>query len=120
MHVNQTNAQIHQLADETGVEATTLVANRVLPALFDRRQTAIVDRLGEVEDLLVGAAGKNVRPVLEAAHITEARRRIGSGHLSRLREHTDLPMLMVPELFTRATGPRVVSQVADALAEELD
>jgi hypothetical protein len=29
-------------------------------------------------------------------------------------------MLMVPELFTRATGRRVVSLVAEALAEELD
>jgi hypothetical protein len=58
--------------------------------------------------------------VLEAAHITEARRRIGGEHLGRLREHSDLPMLMVPELFTRATGRRVVSLVAEALAEELD
>ena len=29
-------------------------------------------------------------------------------------------MLIVPELFTRATGRRVVSLVAEALAEELD
>ncbi len=120
MPVTETLGLLDRLADETGVEATTLIANRVLPALFDRRQTAIVDRLDEVEDLLVDAAGKNVRAVLEAAHITEARRRIGSAHLSRLREHTDLPMLMVPELFTRATGRRVVSLVADALAEEFD
>ncbi len=120
MPVTETLGLLDRLATETGVEATTLVANRVLPALFDRRQTAIVDRLGDVEDLLVEAAGKNVRAVLDAAHITEARRRIGSGHLSRLREHTDLPMIMVPELFTRATGRRVVSLVADALAEEFD
>jgi hypothetical protein len=29
-------------------------------------------------------------------------------------------MLIVPELFTRATGRRVVELVADALADELD
>ena len=29
-------------------------------------------------------------------------------------------MLIVPELFTRATGRRVVALVAEALAEELD
>jgi hypothetical protein len=31
-----------------------------------------------------------------------------------------LPMLVVPELFTRATGRRVVALVADALAAELE
>lgn len=120
MPVTEALGLLDRLEDETGVEATTFVANRVLPALFDRHQSAIVDRLGDAEDLLVDAAGKNVRTVMEAAHITEARRRIGSEHLARLREHSDLPMLMVPELFTRATGRRVVSLVAEALAEELD
>ncbi len=120
MPVNETLGLLGRLSAETGVDATTLIANRVLPALFDRNQAELVDRLGEVEPLLVEAAGKNVRNVLEAAHITEARRRIGGEHLARLREHSDLPMLMVPELFTRATGRRVVSLVAEALSEELD
>ena len=120
MPVTETVGLLGRLADETGVEVTTLVANRVLPALFDRNQADVVDRLGEIEPMLVEAAGKNVRSVLQAAHITEARRRIGGEHLARLREHSDLPMLMVPELFTRATGPRVVALVAEALAEELD
>lgn len=119
MPVTETLGLLDRLADETGVDVTTLVANRVLPALFDRRQSAIVEQLGDAEDLLVDAAGKNVRAVLEAAHITEARRRIGGEHLARLREQSDLPMLMVPELFTRATGRRVVSLIADALAEEI-
>lgn len=120
MPVTETLALLGRLAAETGVEPTALVVNRVLPALFDRSQAGIVDRLPEAERLLVDAAGKNVRAVLDAARITEARRRIGGEHLARLRDHTDLPMLMVPELFTRATGRRVVSLVADALAEELD
>jgi anion-transporting ArsA/GET3 family ATPase len=120
MPVNESLGLLARLADETGVDVTTLIANRVLPALFDRRQSTIVDQLPHVEAMLVEAAGPNVRAVLEAAHITEARRRIGGAHLARLREHTDLPMLMVPELFTRATGRRVVSLVAEALAEELD
>jgi hypothetical protein len=120
MPVTVTLGQLARLTEETGVTASTLIANRVLPALFNRRHAAIVDRLGDVEDLLVEAAGPSVRAVLEAAHITEARRRIGGAHLARLRKHSDLPMLMVPELFTRATGRRVVSLVADALAEEID
>jgi hypothetical protein len=93
----------------------------VLPALFDRRQSAVVDELDRATDRLVAAAGPGVTAVVEAARITDARRRIGAGHLRRLREGVDgVPILMVPELFTRATGRRVVTLVADALAEELE
>jgi hypothetical protein len=59
--------------------------------------------------------------VLSAARIIEARRQNGEGHLQRLRDEAGgLPMVVVPELFTRATGRRVVALVADALAVELD
>jgi hypothetical protein len=104
------------------VAPSAIVANRVLPALFDRRQSEVVDRLDEIEPALVEIAGPGVREVLAAAHVTEARRRVGSRHLERLRDEipAGLPVLYVPELFTRATGRRVVSLVASALAEELD
>jgi anion-transporting ArsA/GET3 family ATPase len=49
MPVNETLGLLDRLTAETGVTASTLIANRVLPALFDRRQAAIVDRLGDVE-----------------------------------------------------------------------
>lgn len=121
MPVSETLALLDRLEAEAGVGATTLIANRVLPALFDRRQGAIVDRLDAAEPLLVDAAGPAVRTVLAAARITEARRRIGAGHLDRLVAGAgDVPMLIVPELFTRATGRRVVQLIADALAEELE
>ena len=63
-----------------------------------------------------------MRQVLAAAHVTEARRRTGNRHLERLRDGipAGLPVLYVPELFTKATGRRVVALVAKALAEELD
>jgi anion-transporting ArsA/GET3 family ATPase len=121
MPVTETLGLLGRLEDETGVAATTLIANRVLPALFGRRQSAVVDQLDACRPLLVGAAGKGAAHVVDAARITEARRRVGAGHLDRLRAGTaDLPMLIVPELFTRATGRRVVQLVADSLAEELD
>jgi anion-transporting ArsA/GET3 family ATPase len=122
MPVSETLELIGRLDAETGVEPSAIVANRVLPALFDRRQTEVVDRLDEVESLLVDAAGPDVRYVLAAAHVTEARRRVGGRHLERLRAEIPpgLPVLYVPELFTRATGRRVVALVAEALADELD
>ncbi len=121
MPVTETLALLERLPAETGVVPTTLIANRVLPALFDKRQSAVVERLDEAGDLLVDAAGRGATAVLEAARITDARRRIGAVHLDRLNTGAGgLPMLIVPELFTRATGRRVVALVADALAEELD
>ena len=121
MPVTETTDLVRRLPDETGVAPSVLVANRVLPALFDRRQTAVVDRIDDASSVLVEAAGRGVTAVVDAARITEARRRIGAGHLERLqRDCPDLPMLIVPELFTRATGRRVVELVADALADELD
>jgi hypothetical protein len=66
--------------------------------------------------------------VVEAARLTESRRSTGAAHLGRLRrwiedgDHVadDLPIVVLPELFARASGPRVVSLVADALTDELD
>jgi anion-transporting ArsA/GET3 family ATPase len=121
MPVVETLDLIARLRAETGVEPTSVVANRVLPALFDRRQQAVVERLDGAVGVLTATAGRGAVAVVEAARITEARRRLGAQHLERLqREAPDLPMLIVPELFTRATGRRVVALVADALADELD
>jgi hypothetical protein len=96
--------------------------------MFNRREQAIVDRLDEVMPLLVDAVGPGAQTVVDAARLTESRRSTGATHLDRLRdwiedtdaiEH-DLPIITVPELFARASGPRVVSLVADALTDELD
>ncbi len=122
MPVTETLDLLARLDRETGVAPSAIVANRVLPALFDRRQADVVDRLHAAEQLLVDAAGPGVRQVLAAAHVTEARRRVGNRHLERLRAGIapDLPVLYVPELFTKALGRRVVALVAKALNEELD
>ena len=113
MPVVETIELIGRLDTETGVAPSAIVANRVLPALFDRRQAEVVDRLAQVEPLLVETVGPGVRQVLAAAQVSEARRRVGSRHLERLRGGIppDLPVLYVPELFTRATGRRVVALV---------
>jgi len=122
MPVTEALDLLDRLDRDTGVAAAAVVANRILPALFDRRQAAVVDRLDEVEPVLVDVAGPGVRQVLAAATVTEARRRVGGRHLERLRAGVpaDLPVLYVPEMFTRATGRRVVALIARALSEELD
>ena len=49
MPVTETLDLLARLERDTAVAPSAVVANRVLPALFDRRQAAVVDRLSEVE-----------------------------------------------------------------------
>ncbi len=128
MPVTESIELLGRLRRETGAHAAAVIANRVLPVMFDRREQEIADRLDEAVDLLVGATGPGAPMVLQAARFIEARRRTGAGHLDRLRASladTDdvaetLPIITIPELFARAPGRRVVSLVAETLVEELD
>jgi anion-transporting ArsA/GET3 family ATPase len=128
MPVTETIDLLGRLRAETGAHATAVIANRVLPAMFSRREQAVVDRLDDVADRLVQAAGPAVTTVVDAARLTEQRRRTGAEHLDRLRAWLgasgavadDLPIVTVPELFSRGSGPRIVSLVAESLTDELD
>src|SRR5687768_13664661 len=97
MPIIETVDLLARLDRETDVAPSVVVANRVLPALFDRRESEVVSRLGEVEDQLVEAAGPGVRQVVLAAQLTEARRAVGASHLERLRDGLPdgLPVLYV-------------------------
>jgi anion-transporting ArsA/GET3 family ATPase len=128
MPVTETIELLDRLKAETGAHAAAVIANRVLPAIFNRREQAVVDRLDDAMELLVDAVGSGAQTVVDAARLTETRRATGAAHLDRLRTWIsdsdavadDLPIITLPELFARASGPRVVSLVADALTAELD
>jgi anion-transporting ArsA/GET3 family ATPase len=128
MPVTETIELLDRLRAETGAHASAVIANRVLPAIFTRREQAIVDRLDDAMEVLVDAVGPGASTVVDAARLTETRRATGAAHLDRLRAWIgdaeavadDLPIITLPELFARASGPRVVSLVADALTAELD
>lgn len=120
MPVTETVDLLERLEPETGVVPSVVIANRVLPALFDDDQREIVHHLDDARNVLVAAAGKGANAVVRAAGINEARRRIGDEHLDRLRDAIiDLPLVPIPEMFTRATGPRVVALIADALDRQI-
>jgi anion-transporting ArsA/GET3 family ATPase len=129
MPVTESIELLGRLTTETGAHPCAVVANRVLPAHFNRRETALVDRLVDAEQVLTAAAGPGVPAVLEAALITEQRRRTGAVHLDRLRTTiaadptlgSSVSMITVPELFSaRGSGPRIVTLLSEALADELD
>ena len=125
MPVTETLDLVGRLEHETGVAASAIVANRVLHGVFDDRQCDVFERLGHgrerVEPMLVEAAGRAVRTVMEAARITERRAEVGAGHLERLRNGlpAGLDTIVVPELYTRASGRRVVTLVAEALSDQI-
>lgn len=128
MPVTETSELLARLTAETGAHTVAVIANRVLPVLFDRREQAVADRLDEAMPRIIETIGPGAPSVLQAARLTDARRRTGAEHLGRLREDidrsdgsaADLPIITVPELFSRAPGRRVVSLIADGLADELD
>ena len=123
MPVTEALQLVARVQADTAVDVAAVVANRVLPALFAERELHVFERLcaPDARHLLVAAAGASVDTVLEASASIEARRRLGAEHLTRLRVGLDgnLPLLIVPELFTRATGRRVVTLMARSIHDEL-
>lgn len=123
MPVTETIELLDRVRADTSVDVAAVIANRVLPSLFSEREEAVFDGLSQPRPLsaLQAAAGQAVSTVLDAAELAQARWRTGAEHLERLRASLPaaLPMLIVPELFTKAVGRRVVAQVAESLAEEL-
>ena len=116
MPVTETLALLERLERETGVQPTTLIANRVLPASV-RRIANPMSSTGSARRCRCSStrSGAAAEPCSRRPGSPTPDAEIGEGHLDRLRAESDLPMLIVPELFTRATGRRVVTLVADAL-----
>ncbi|MGH9185505.1 MAG: ArsA family ATPase [Acidimicrobiales bacterium] len=126
MPVNETIELAGRIDKETNVELAAVVVNRVLPELFGRGEEQVFERLCQPEHAALlaestGLAPESVGAVLDAAELAVTLRRTRAGHLGRLRASLaeGLPLLYVPELFTRHHGVRATQLVADALGEEL-
>jgi anion-transporting ArsA/GET3 family ATPase len=123
MPITETVELVDKVRSTTEVDVAAVIVNRVLPRWFEGREEAVFDRLCEpaAQELLASAVGPKVATVFDAARLAEARRAVVEQHLARLRADVpaDVPVLQVPELFTKASGSRVVSLVADELATVL-
>jgi anion-transporting ArsA/GET3 family ATPase len=122
MPVAETVELVARLRRETVVDVAAIVANRVLPELFSRREEELFDRLAGPAGMgvLGPAVGSDVEGVLDAARLAVGLRRRGAGHLSRLREElTDVPVVYVPERFGGEAGLAATRLMAAALDEEL-
>lgn len=123
MPVVETIELAGRLREETRVDLAGVVVNRVLPELFGRREEEVFERLRapKVAKLLAAQAGRGVVGVLDAAELAVQLRRTRAEHLVTLRSSlpAEVPVLYLPELFTRAMGMRLLSRVTEALAEEI-
>jgi anion-transporting ArsA/GET3 family ATPase len=123
MPVNETVELAHRLKEETTVQLSAVVVNRVLPELFGRQEEKVFDALAvpPASTTLDGLVGGDAGPLLEGARLAVTMRRTRTTHLDRLRNSIDhsVPMLYLPYLFTRSHGLRTTRQVAASLGEEL-
>lgn len=126
MPVTESIELLQRVGDETGTHPAMVIANRVLPAMFDRNEQPVADLIPNAIATLEDLVGDGAADVVSAATIVESRRTIGAEHLDRLRAGIDaipdgetLPIVTVPEMFSRSHGRRIVSLVADGLDEEL-
>lgn len=123
MPVTETIELVDKVQSTTDVNVAAIVANRVLPQWFSGPDSEVFKALmaPAAQDTLAATIGPKVATVFQAAELAQARREGAVGYLDRLRDSVspEVPLLLVPELFTRAGGRRVVSLLADALYEEL-
>lgn len=123
MPVTETIELVDKVQSTTDVNVAAVIANRVLPQWFSASDGAVFEALmaPAAQAALVASAGPRVATVFQAAALAQSRHAGAVGYLDRLRAEvsSDVPLLLVPELFTRSGGRRVVSLMADSLYEEL-
>jgi anion-transporting ArsA/GET3 family ATPase len=123
MPVRETIELIDKVGAKTHVDVAAVVVNRVLPELFSRGDEEVFERLREpaLAARISEAVGGPVEQVFDAARLAVTMRRTRAVHLDELREAVGsrVPLLYVPELFTRGFGLRTTGQVAAALSAEL-
>ncbi len=123
MPVNETMELAERVKAQTTVELAAVVVNRVLPELFGRSEEEIFEALCKqaARAELRRAVDGDPAPVLDAARLAVTLRRTRAGHLDRLRAGIDpsVPVLFVPEMFSRGHGLRAMRQAARFVGEEL-
>ena len=137
MPVVETLELVDRLRTQTRVALSAVVANRVLPELFGRREEERFEQLRDPDGVAALAAAVTaiddgtgpgravdaaaVTSVLDAAELAVTLRRGKAAHLTTLRDGLDpsVPLLFVPELFARSHGARATAQIAGALSDEL-
>ncbi len=123
MPVTESIELVEKVRTTTDVDVAAVFVNRMLPEWFATRDRTVFERLRTpaAQELLAVGAGPRTDVVFEAAALAQSRHDVAEGYLARLRDElpAGLPLHVVPELFTKASGRRVVALVADELQQVL-
>ncbi len=123
MPVSETLELAERIRSETNVDIAAVAVNRVLPELFGRGEEAVFEALADPaeRERLDAIVGHPTEPLFDAARLAVTLRRTRAEHLDRLRRDlpADIPLVYLPELFSRSHGSRATHQVAEALGAEL-
>jgi len=120
--VSETVELAADIAGRTAVDLAAVVANRVLPELFNRREEELFEELGKPGPAaaLVVAGGADVDVLFRAARLAVGLRRRAAGQLAALRDALgEVGVLYLPEQFGRVEGLSLTEALAGHLAEEL-
>ena len=110
---------VEKVRRTTDVDVAGVFVNRMLSQWFEGRDLEVFDALADpaAQAVLAEALGAAAGEVFAAARLAQARHLAAEEHLARLVEllPDDVPVHQVPELYTKASGRRVVSLLADEL-----
>ena len=119
MPITETVELVDKVRTTTDVDVAAVIVNRMLPQWFGARDSEVFDALGgeAAQVLLAAGVGPKAGAVFQAAALAQSRHEVAQEYLARLAEQLPegVPVHVVPELFTKASGRRVVALVADEL-----
>ncbi len=119
MPITETIELVDKVRAITEVDVAGVIVNRMLPEWFDGRDREVFDVLSlpAAQELLAATIGPRAATVFRAAGLAQSRHEVAEGYVARLRDALPdgVPVHVVPELFTKASGRRVVALVADEL-----
>ncbi len=123
MPITETIELVEKVRTTTDVDVAGVIVNRMLPEWFVGRDREVFDALslGVPQELLAATVGSHAATVFRAAGLAQLRHEVAEDYLVRLRDQlpAGVPVHVVPELFTKAIGRRVVALIADELDEVL-
>lgn len=110
---------VEKVRRTTDVDVAGVFVNRMLSQWFEGRDLEVFDALADpaAQAVLTASLGAAAGEVFAAAQLAQSRHLAAEGHLARLVEllPDNVPVHQVPELYTKASGRRVVSLLADEL-----
>ncbi len=119
MPVTETLELVAKLRAETEISVSAVMVNRVLPAIFNRDEARVFERLQRpATQKKLGPGGVEL---VTAAMIADTMRESRSVQMARLTQELEgsVPMVLVPELFRADHGLRALHKIADLIGEEI-